>query len=184
MWNWLSFFLLFILLVPLAYLMVLMVASAKRKPVVSSPPVKEWRKFIIAIAAHDEAAVIENTVRRLLALDYPSDSFSVHVVADHCSDATASLAKQAGAVVYERSVEPRSGKGAALTWLFEQLWQSRLDADAIIVFDADTVVDKKFPACDECAFAKRFSGDSGPAHHRQSEAWMVPSVDLGYVSDR
>jgi cellulose synthase/poly-beta-1,6-N-acetylglucosamine synthase-like glycosyltransferase len=124
--------------------MVLMVASAKRKPVLSSQSVKEWRKFIIAIAAHDEAAVIENTVRRMLALDYPSDYFSVHVVADHCSDATAILAQQAGAVVYERRVEPRNGKGAALTWLFEQLWQSRVDADAIIVFDADTVVDKKF----------------------------------------
>jgi cellulose synthase/poly-beta-1,6-N-acetylglucosamine synthase-like glycosyltransferase len=87
--------------------------------------------------------VIAATVKRLKRLDYPRELFSIHVVADHCSDQTAVRARQAGAVVHERSEGPRTGKGAALSWLFKQVLQSDL-CDAVVIFDADTLVDKQF----------------------------------------
>jgi cellulose synthase/poly-beta-1,6-N-acetylglucosamine synthase-like glycosyltransferase len=99
-------------------------------------------RFAIAIPAHDEETVIAATVGRLLRLRYPASLFRVHVVADHCSDQTAALARQAGAVVHERNEGPRKGKGAALAWLFERILADPYDA--VVVFDSDTQVDADF----------------------------------------
>ena len=46
-------------------------------------------RFLVVIPAHDEEGVIGSTVRSCLALDYPPDRFSVWVIADNCTDATA-----------------------------------------------------------------------------------------------
>jgi cellulose synthase/poly-beta-1,6-N-acetylglucosamine synthase-like glycosyltransferase len=144
MWNLLFALILVVLLIPFAYFVVLAVGAAKDAPDWQKIPVKQNRKFIVAIAAHNEASVIENTVRNLYQQDYPQELFRVYVVADHCTDETADLANRAGAVVYQREGELRGGKGAALSWLFDQIWQSRVEVDAIAIFDADTVVDQQF----------------------------------------
>ena len=99
-------------------------------------------RFLIGIAAHDEETVIARTVGRLLQLDYPAELFEVHIVADHCSDRTAELARAAGATVHERNSGPRTGKGAALSWLFSRILE--LESDAVVIFDADTQVDSQF----------------------------------------
>jgi cellulose synthase/poly-beta-1,6-N-acetylglucosamine synthase-like glycosyltransferase len=100
-------------------------------------------RFMIVIPAHDEEQVIKETVERLRALNYPSDMYSIHIVADHCSDGTVSIAKQAGAIVHDRREGPRTGKGAALSWVFQRILGDDL-CDALIVFDADTRVDVDF----------------------------------------
>ncbi|MEW6404221.1 MAG: glycosyltransferase family 2 protein, partial [Chloroflexota bacterium] len=100
-------------------------------------------RFIIVIPAHDEAGVIGATVSRLLAIDYPAHLFSIHIIADHCSDNTAEVARRAGAVVHERNEGPRTGKGAALSWLFQRIL-SEEQCDAVAIFDADTRVDPQF----------------------------------------
>jgi 1,2-diacylglycerol 3-beta-glucosyltransferase len=144
MWELLSILLLVILIFPLVYKLAMALASIQASPPWSEAGVKKYQQFIIAIAAHNEEDVIEKTVVQMKGLNYPSERFSVHLVADHCSDATAALARKAGAIVHERNVEPRSGKGAALSWLFEQIWQTHPEVDAIVIFDADTIVDKDF----------------------------------------
>jgi len=98
--------------------------------------------FIIAIPAHDEADVIGATVQGLRTLDYPARLFSIHVVADHCSDDTATVARRAGAFVHERNEGPRTGKGAALSWLFQRVLDG--GCDAVVVFDSDTQVHPDF----------------------------------------
>jgi 1,2-diacylglycerol 3-beta-glucosyltransferase len=126
---------------PLGYLFLLALASVR-----PAPPTARGRhpshSYVIAIPAHNEASVIESTVRRLSILDYPANLFSIHVVADHCSDDTAVLARQAGALVHERNDGPRAGKGAALSWLFQRVWDD--GHDAVLVFDSDTQVDPDF----------------------------------------
>ena len=111
-----SLALLFTMALPLAYLY-LLAAGAIRRPArpQASPP---RARFAAAIPAHDEEPVIGRTVATLRGQDYPAEDFDVYVVADHCSDETATLARQAGAACYERMDGPRSGKGAALGWLF------------------------------------------------------------------
>jgi 1,2-diacylglycerol 3-beta-glucosyltransferase len=131
-----------LILLPTAYWLALALA-AMRPP---APPVLADRpattRFVIAIPAHDEAAVIGATVRRLHKLEYPADLFTIHVIADHCSDNTAALARQAGAVVHERNQGPRQGKGAPLGWLFQRLRDDQ--CDAVVIFDSDTQVAADF----------------------------------------
>ncbi len=132
-----------------ALLMVLLAASywfllalaAIRKPSAVARRDPSTR-FAIAIPAHDEASVIAGTVNRLRSLDYPAELFAIHIVADHCSDDTAMLARQAGATVHERDDGPRSGKGVALAWLFERVLTDPYDA--VVVFDSDTQVQADF----------------------------------------
>lgn len=134
---------LFLLLFPLGYLIVLAVGAIRS----ASPPDLRSRtpstRFVIVIPAHNETSVISATVSRLLAIDYPSHLFSIHIIADHCSDDTAQAARNAGAIVHERNVGPRSGKGAALSWLLNRMLGAE-QCDAIVIFDADTRVDSEF----------------------------------------
>lgn len=131
-----------LLLLPIGYLLVLAIAAIRtpRRPRLSARP--PATRFVIAIPAHDEAAVIAATISRLHHLDYPLDLFSIHVVADHCSDNTAAVARQAGAIVHERNYGPRLGKGVALAWLFERVLDDQ--CDAVAVFDSDTQVEADF----------------------------------------
>jgi cellulose synthase/poly-beta-1,6-N-acetylglucosamine synthase-like glycosyltransferase len=135
--------LLFLLLFPLGYLLVLALGAIRS----ALPPNIHNRipstRFTIVIPAHDEAGVIRATVSRLLAIDYPAHLFSIHIIADHCSDNTAEAARHAGAVVHERNEGPRTGKGAALSWLFQKILEKE-QCDAVVIFDADTRVDPTF----------------------------------------
>jgi len=96
-------------------------------------------RFDVIVPAHNEAAVIEGVVASLRKLDWPADGFRVLVVADNCTDATAVLARAAGAEVLERHDTERRGKGYALAFAF-QASQARGWAYAVVVVDADTEV--------------------------------------------
>jgi cellulose synthase/poly-beta-1,6-N-acetylglucosamine synthase-like glycosyltransferase len=53
----------------------------------------------VIVAAHNEQRVIAAKVQNALALDYPHELLEVIVACDGCSDATAALAREAGADV-------------------------------------------------------------------------------------
>lgn len=101
-------------------------------------------RFAAAVPAHNEEQVIGGTVTRLRQMDYPPDHFAVHVVADHCTDATAELARAAGATVHVRTEGPRGRKGYAVDWLARRLLADPARYDVIAVFDADSQVDPGF----------------------------------------
>ena len=91
--------------------------------------------FSIVVPAHDEAQVIERT---LIALKQSIDGQTrIIVVADNCTDATADIARSAGAEVVERKNETERGKGYALAAGIKYL---RADPpDVVVFFDADTI---------------------------------------------
>ncbi len=93
--------------------------------------------FAFVVPAHNEANGIERTVKSLLAVEYPSNRFSVWVIADNCTDHTKERAEQAGARVLERYNPGQRGKGYALDYAFRELL-SDATSDAIVVVDADT----------------------------------------------
>jgi cellulose synthase/poly-beta-1,6-N-acetylglucosamine synthase-like glycosyltransferase len=102
------------------------------------------RRFAILIPAHDEERLLPSLLQSLAEVEYPSPLFSVHVVADNCTDRTVEFARQAGARVYERIDLERQGKGYALEWLIEQLQLEHGQYDAIVILDADSIVSKNF----------------------------------------
>ncbi|GAP13478.1 glycosyltransferase [Longilinea arvoryzae] len=138
-----SIILLALFFIPTLYLLAMALAAIRPAPAVRWHDRQPRTRFAIAIPAHNEETVIAGTVQRLMALDYPFDRFRIHIVADHCTDQTALLARQAGAEAHERNEGPRSGKGAALSWLFGRILQDD-QVDALVIFDADTRVDASF----------------------------------------
>ncbi|HUP91098.1 MAG TPA: glycosyltransferase family 2 protein [Solimonas sp.] len=117
------------------YLLLLTLLSAA--PRRAREPASHHRRFDVVVPAHDEAAGIARTVASLRALDWPAGHFRVLVVADNCTDATAALARRAGAEVLERTDAQLRGKGYALAHAFEQSARDGL-ADAVVVVDADS----------------------------------------------
>ncbi len=133
-------FLLLILSIPVVgwavYLGVLSVLSSPpRAPVAPSSP---SLRFDFVVPAHNESLGIAGTVKSLLQVNYPPHLFRVVVVADNCTDDTATKAKEAGAVVLERQNTQLRGKGYALAHAFERSVAE--GADAVAVVDADTLV--------------------------------------------
>ena len=101
-------------------------------------------KFMAIIPAHNEETVIENLVESLKNQDYDKNLYDIYVIADNCTDNTAKIAKQAGAIVYKRFDETKKTKGYALNWFLKQKIEENADYDAFLVFDADNIVDKNF----------------------------------------
>ena len=134
---------LLLLLFPLGYLLLLALGAIRSASTPDTYGRSPSTRFMIVIPAHDEANVIRATVSRLLAINYPVHLFSIHIIADHCSDNTAEAARHAGAIVHERNEGPRTGKGAALSWLFQRVLKKE-QCDAVVIFDADTHVDPEF----------------------------------------
>ena len=101
-------------------------------------------KFMAIVPAHNEENVIRNLVESLNAQEYPKELYDVYVIADNCTDATAEIAKEAGAIVLKRFDEEHKTKGHALNWFIKQKIDENADYDALCVFDADNIVDKNF----------------------------------------
>jgi cellulose synthase/poly-beta-1,6-N-acetylglucosamine synthase-like glycosyltransferase len=116
------------------------IPSARQSLVQTSPRTR----FALLIPAHNESAVIGSTVENLLAIDYPHERFDILVIADHCDDATAETARQAGAICYERNKGDRGRKGYALAWMLGVLSEQEAPYDAYVIFDADSRVNPHF----------------------------------------
>lgn len=106
--------------------------------------VNKNHKFMAIIPAHNEEAVVANLVESLKKQDYPKDLYDIYVIADNCTDATAKVAKDAGAIVLKRFDEAHKTKGFALNWFLKQKIEENADYDAFCVFDADNIVDQNF----------------------------------------
>jgi cellulose synthase/poly-beta-1,6-N-acetylglucosamine synthase-like glycosyltransferase len=100
-------------------------------------------KLAVVIPAHDEAGTIMRCVRSIAACVAPGSlEIQTVVVADNCTDATADSARACGARVLERSDPARRGKGFALKFAFQILTDEGFDA--VMVVDADSIVDSNF----------------------------------------
>ena len=106
--------------------------------------INKKHKFMAILPAHNEEAVIANLVDSLMNQDYDKDLLDIYVIADNCTDNTAKIAREHGAIVLERFDEEHKTKGYALNWFLQQKIKEKADYDAFFVFDADNIVDKNF----------------------------------------
>ncbi len=107
-----------------------------KRPQAPQPPTFT---FDFVVPAHNESVGIGATVKSLSTVAYPTELFRVIVVADNCSDDTATKAREAGALVLERQNKELRGKGYALAHAFEHVLKEGV-SDAVVVVDADTLV--------------------------------------------
>ena len=96
----------------------------------------------VVILARNEETVLGKTLERLSPLI--SKPESVHVVADHCIDATAELAHRAGVSVHIRTEGGPAGKGSALRWWLTRTQDKSAPSQVVVVLDADSFVATNF----------------------------------------
>ena len=106
--------------------------------------VNKNHKFMAIIPAHNEEMVIESLIESLKNQTYDKNLYDIYVIADNCTDNTAKIAEEAGAIVYKRFDSENKTKGHALNWFLKQKIEENADYDAFFIFDADNIVDKNF----------------------------------------
>jgi cellulose synthase/poly-beta-1,6-N-acetylglucosamine synthase-like glycosyltransferase len=98
-------------------------------------------RFLFLIPAHDEEGNVAATVKSCREVSYDPALYRVIVIADNCTDGTTTVARAAGAETIERADPLRRSKGHALEYFFAQQSGVTDEVDAVVVLDADTVVD-------------------------------------------
>jgi len=93
-------------------------------------------RVAVLVPAHNEASLIASTLASIRPQLREGDQLLV--VADNCTDQTASLARGAGAQVVERQDLQHRGKGYALDFGVQHLRQS--PPEVLIIIDADCQV--------------------------------------------
>ncbi|MGI6072723.1 MAG: glycosyltransferase family 2 protein [Lachnospiraceae bacterium] len=102
-------------------------------------------RFAIVIAARNEESVLAGLLTGLNKQAYPRELFDIFVIADNCTDKTAAVALSNGAQVFERFDKNKCSKGYALGWFFKRyLKESAFRHDAVVIFDADNIVEPDF----------------------------------------
>ena len=121
---------------------VFVVLTRKPKQLVA----KKNHKFAAVISARNESAVIGQLIHSIKVQNYPSELIDVFVIADNCTDNTAEVAREAGAIVFPRFNTEQVGKGYALDYGFSVIRSQYADRgyEAYFVFDADNVLDVNY----------------------------------------
>ena len=99
-------------------------------------------KYAVLISARNEEKVISNLIETIKSQDYPQKLIKIFVVADNCTDNTAQVSRESGAIVFERFNKSQVGKGYALDFLLEKIKEkySKEKFDGYFVFDADNLL--------------------------------------------
>lgn len=109
-------------------------------------PAKNLHKYAVVIAARNEEKVIGNLLDSIKNQDYPQNLITVFTVADNCTDNTAEVARNHGAICYERFDTEHKTKGFALQYLFECIEKDygRKSFEGYFVFDADNLLKEDY----------------------------------------
>lgn len=99
-----------VLALMIAYLLLLTVAAffARRVTPVRDQPTT---RFAIMIPAHNEERLLPDLLANLNQLDYPRELYSIHVVADNCTDRTPPWLQPMARMCTNALTKPCAAKG-------------------------------------------------------------------------
>src|SRR5947207_1475938 len=107
-----------------------------------APQTPQTPRLLFLVPAHNEQLHIAGCVQSLREMSYPESAVEIVVIADNCSDATATIVRGLGVPCLER-VDPKfPGKPRAIAWALDQFDLTAWDACVIV--DADSAVAKDF----------------------------------------
>jgi cellulose synthase/poly-beta-1,6-N-acetylglucosamine synthase-like glycosyltransferase len=139
------------------------------------------KTFALVVAAHNEERVVSQVIQSLQSLNYPRELYDIFVVADNCTDNTAAIAREQGALVYERFNKVKRGKGYALEWIFDIIFKHEKHYDAIAIFDADNVVSPNFLTEMNKQFCKGHKAVQGYIDTKNPyDSWITCSYAITY----
>ncbi len=139
---------------------------------------RQDRHFAVLICARNEEAVIGELVDSIFHQTYDPAKIKVFVIADNCTDRTAEVAREAGAVVYTRENKKLIGKGYAMDALMNHIKEDYPKGfDAYFVFDADNVLAPDYiERMDDCFSA----GNDIVTSYRNSKNYGDNWISAGY----
>ncbi len=107
---------------------------------------KVLHKYGYIICARNEEKVIGNLIDSIYNQNYPKELMQIFVVADNCTDETAKIAKEHGAIVFERFNNIKKGKSYALDCAIKTILNNKEynDLEAFFIFDADNLLSKDY----------------------------------------
>ena len=147
----------------------------------SSKDYEPQKTFAMVVAAHNEERVISQVIDSLKKLNYPTELYDIFVVADNCNDNTATIARERGAIVYERFNTVKRGKGFAMEWIFDKIFRLDKSYDAISIFDADNVVASNFLLEMNKQFCKGHKVVQGYVDTKNPfDSWITSSYAITY----
>jgi cellulose synthase/poly-beta-1,6-N-acetylglucosamine synthase-like glycosyltransferase len=160
-----------ILCVPCGFLLLEVVAGVLGRGRRLDPVGDAALKGVLLIPAHDEESLLGEMLQRLATVTSAAphaDGLRTVVIADNCSDATASIARDAGVEVWEREHAILRGKPYALAWALEKMQE---DPPEVVVFlDADSWFASGSPS--ELAQAASASGRPVQAIYRMADSGL------------
>jgi len=128
-----------------AYMACIVVGAWLSRLVARGTPVAAGQPAVVVLVpAHNEEQGIASTVSQILQADYASGQIRVVVIADNCTDGTATVARQAGAQVVERTDLVNRGKGQALGWALREHRVLFAGSGLLAIIDADMNVEAGF----------------------------------------
>ncbi len=144
------------------------------------PEAKYNHRYAILIAARNEANVIGQLLQSLHEQTYPQELMTVFVVADNCSDHTAQIAREHGAICYERFDSRHQTKGFALQYLFRELDRDYgiHSFDGYLIFDADNILRSDYMEKMNRAFD---SGEKIVTSYRNTKNWENSCIAASYA---
>jgi cellulose synthase/poly-beta-1,6-N-acetylglucosamine synthase-like glycosyltransferase len=123
----------FLLPATLACLAYLVPTLAGRLRRTTAARLAQTHTFSVLIPAHNEEATLPEALRSLAEQNYPACQVRVYVVADNCTDGTATAAT--GTTCLVRNDPHHPGKGRAVAFGLEHVLADR--PDAVLILDAD-----------------------------------------------
>lgn len=97
-------------------------------------------RFLVLMPAHNEELCLKSTLTSLRSTRYPKQLVRVVVIADRCTDGTVVIAREMEVECLDRTTG-QPGKGPAIAWALDELTQKDPTFDALVIVDADTIVD-------------------------------------------
>ncbi|MGI5878609.1 MAG: glycosyltransferase family 2 protein [Christensenellales bacterium] len=175
--SFLNYLIAMVFMICYSYQFVYMIVALLRKP--APLPAASPRRYAVAISARNEQAVIAQLIDSIRRQKYPAECIDIFVVADNCTDETAAVARQAGAVVWERSNRQYVGKGYALAFLFGCIEETRGlgTYDGYFIFDADNLLDEQYIARMNDVFS---AGYRIVTSYRNSKNYASNWISAGY----
>jgi cellulose synthase/poly-beta-1,6-N-acetylglucosamine synthase-like glycosyltransferase len=142
-------------------------------------------RFLVLVPAHNEELSIGRCLTAIEADRRPGDT--VLLVADRCTDRTAEIGRSSGAVVLERGEDDEPGRAAARQAGLERARD--LEWDAVVMLDADSIIEPGFfAACERTlaagAQAAQGRSESGRGRTLATEASLAAFTLQGITIPR
>jgi cellulose synthase/poly-beta-1,6-N-acetylglucosamine synthase-like glycosyltransferase len=149
---------------------------------------KEQRESSIAvvICARNEEKVIGNLIKSVRSQNYDPKKLDIWVVADNCSDKTAEVSRNLGAMVVERNDVSRIGKGYAYKYFYSELTKigKIQQYDAFVGLDADNLLDRNFIKQMNNAFRAGNKIVTGYRNSKNfSQNWVASGSSLWFIRE-